>query len=175
MHNKVVIEEYNQAWPLVFNDLKLVIEKGLPNLVLTIEHVGSTSVQGLSAKPIIDLDIVIESSDLLSQVSKNLEKLGYYHQGDLGIADREAFARIDGYVPWNGNNKIWMEHHLYVCPKDNVELKRHLAFRDYLRENPKAIDDYEQLKKKLAASAKDRIAYTESKGNFINSILNHIL
>jgi GrpB-like predicted nucleotidyltransferase (UPF0157 family) len=175
VNNKVIIEEYNPAWPQVFNELKLTFETELSNLFLSIEHVGSTSVPGLSAKPIIDLDIVIEDSYLLPQVSKNLEKLGYYYEGNLGIEGREAFARCDEYVPWIENSRVWMEHHLYVCPKESEELKRHLAFRDYLRENPKAICDYELLKRKLAASEKDRIAYTAGKGDFINSILRSIL
>lgn len=175
MDNKIVIEDYNPAWPQGFNELKLTIETALPNLFLSIEHVGSTSVPGLSAKPIIDLDIVIEDSSLFPQVSKNLEKLGYYYEGNLGIEGREAFARSDEYVPWIENNRVWMEHHLYVCPKDSKELKRHLAFRDYLRENPRAAYDYEQLKRKLAASEKDRVAYTAGKGDFVNSILRSIL
>ncbi|WP_033542855.1 GrpB family protein [Planococcus sp. CAU13] len=175
MNNKIVIEDYNPAWPQVFNELKLTIETAIPDLFLSIEHVGSTSVPGLSAKPIIDLDIVIEDSELLLLVSKNLEKLGYYHEGNLGIEDREAFARSDEFVPWIENKRVWMEHHLYVCIKESGELKRHLAFRNYLRENPKAIEDYGLLKRKLAASEKDRIAYTAGKGDFINSILRSIL
>lgn len=175
MENKVIVDEYNPAWPQMFNELKLAFEKELPNLFLSIEHVGSTSVPGLSAKPIIDLDIVIEDNNLLPLLSIELEKLGYYYQGDLGIEGREAFARIDKYAPWGGNRRVWIEHHLYVCPKKSEELKRHLAFRNHLRENPKALYDYELLKKKLAASEKDRVSYTAGKSDFINSILTSIL
>ena len=170
--NKVVIEAYDPAWPQRFNELKLVLEKGVPNLIQSIEHVGSTSVPGLSAKPILDVDIVIDHRNLLPEVFDHLEKMGYYHKGDLGIEGREAFARVDGYVPWNGTDTVWMEHHLYVCSKESAELHRHVAFRDYLRNNLSAAYEYGELKKKLAASALDRTAYTDGKDAFVHSILN---
>lgn len=168
---KVMIATYDPTWPLRFNELKGVLEKGLPNLILSIKHVGSTSVPGLSAKPILDVDIVIDHRDLLPAVSVRLEKMGYYGEGDLGIEGREAFARIDGHVPWDGREIAWMEHHLYVCSKESAELQQHLAFRDFLRNNPAAAHEYGELKKALAASAMDRTDYTAGKDAFIHSIL----
>src|SRR5690606_16800107 len=119
------------------------------------------------AKPIIDLDIIIEGKEQLAQVVKGLGKLGYYHQGDLGIEDRQAFGRNNQYVPADGNNSIWIEHHLYVCTKDSKELQRHLTFRNYLRKNKEAAAEYENLKKELAKTVPDRETYTEEKSEFI--------
>ncbi|PEW85032.1 hypothetical protein CN446_30810 [Bacillus cereus] len=169
--NGVTIEDYNPEWSIIFKDLKCVIEAELGDLLLSIEHVGSTSINNLSAKPIIDLDLVIDNRDMLPKVIQRLEKLGYYHQGDLGIEGREAFGKKDHFTPWHGENRVWMDHHLYVCCKDNKELAKHLAFRNYLRIHPDSVREYGQLKKKLAETAKDRVSYTEGKSDFVNTLL----
>ncbi|WP_433942813.1 GrpB family protein [Paenibacillus sp. SN-8-1] len=96
----VIIEKYNDDWPLKFLELQEILREHLDDLALSIEHVGSTSVPGLASKPIIDLDIVIDSMELLPQVIKKLNNLGYIHEGDLGIENREAFARTDDSVPY---------------------------------------------------------------------------
>ncbi|MFJ8120041.1 GrpB family protein [Bacillus mycoides] len=169
--NGVTIEDYNPEWSIIFKDLKCVIEAELGDLLLSIEHVGSTSINNLSAKPIIDLDLVIDNRGMLPKVIQRLEKLGYYHQGDLGIEGREAFGKKDHFTPWHGENRVWMDHHLYVCCKDNKELAKHLAFRNYLRIHPDSVREYGQLKKKLAETAKDRVSYTEGKSDFVNTLL----
>lgn len=171
MASGITIEPYNPEWPEIFRRLAYVIQGELGELATAIEHIGSTSVQGLSAKPIIDLDIIIEGKEQLAQVVKGLGQLGYYHRGDLGIEDRQAFGRINQFAPTDGNNTIWPEHHLYVCTKDSRELHRHLAFRNYLRNNSKAAAEYEKLKKELAKTAQDRETYTEEKSGFINGVL----
>ncbi|MCU4835363.1 GrpB family protein [Bacillus cereus] len=167
----VKIEDYNPEWSIIFKDLNCIIEAELGDLLLSIEHVGSTSVNNLSAKPIIDLDLIIDNRDILPKVIQRLEKLGYYHEGDLGIEGREAFGKKDHFTPWHGEKRAWMDHHLYVCCKDNKELARHLAFRNYLRSHPEAVREYGQLKKKLAETVKDRVSYTEGKSDFVNKVL----
>lgn len=72
----IIIEDYNNQWPEMFFDLKSIIEHILGELVLRIEHVGSTAVPGLAAKPILDIDVVIDSMDLLPDVIQGLESLG---------------------------------------------------------------------------------------------------
>lgn len=171
----VKIEDYNPEWSIIFKDLKCVIEDGLGDLLLSVEHVGSTSVNNLSAKPIIDLDLIIDNRDMLPQVIQRLEKLGYYYQGDLGIEGRETFGRKDLLTPWHGEKRVWIEHHLYVCCKNNKELARHLAFRNYLRIHLETVREYGQLKKKLAETAKDRVSYTEGKSDFINKVLEEAM
>jgi GrpB-like predicted nucleotidyltransferase (UPF0157 family) len=165
------IVPYDEQWEKEFLLLKQVFVKTLGELILCIEHVGSTSIKGLGAKPIIDIDIVINDKFIFSEVSDKLNNIGYIHEGDLGIEGREAFARKDTNVPWDNKTKRWMDHHLYVCTKDSIELQRHLKFRNYLQGHPKKAREYEQLKIILAKNAKSRVDYTEAKSEFINKIL----
>ena len=111
-------------------------------LALAIEHVGSTSVPGLSAKPIIDIDVVVRAGDVQAAIQA-LAGIGYNHEGNLGIPGREAFG-------YSGKEHL-QEHHLYLCPEDSPELKRHLAFRNYLREHPQAVEEYSRIKLEAAA------------------------
>ena len=139
----------------------------LRELVICIEHVGSTSVKGLSAKPIIDLDVVIPDYQQFNEVILRLEKIGYEYEGDLGIEDRHAFK-------YSGKSHL-MTHHLYVCPKNSDELKRHLAFRDYLRNHEDAVKEYSNVKivaAKLFPSDID--AYCNYKSSVINEIYKKI-
>jgi GrpB-like predicted nucleotidyltransferase (UPF0157 family) len=90
---------------------------------------------------------------------------GYKHRGDLGIAGREAFATPPGDV----------RHHLYVCPPDSPEYRRHIAFRDYLRSHPSEAAAYADLKCELAAKFRlDRDAYNRGKANFVEDIVKRI-
>ena len=171
MSNKIEIEVYNPQWEKIFLNLKSVLCKEISELVIAIEHVGSTSVKGLGAKPILDIDIVIKDYSVFPRVIQGLEKLGYFHQGNLGIEEREAFGRKDNFVPWGEKETSWMEHHLYVCPQESKELFRHLAFRDYLRNHPKLAEEYEQIKRGLAKTAIDRECYTLGKSEFVEKIL----
>jgi GrpB-like predicted nucleotidyltransferase (UPF0157 family) len=145
----------------------------LGELAITIEHVGSTSVPRLAARPIIDIDVVIQSRDDLPSVVKRLALLGYRHQGDIGVPGREAFAR-DGAddVPRDGSGRSWPAHNLYVCALSCSELRRHLMFRDWLRGNPAAAAEYGMLKRRLAdIYHDDRESYTDAKTDFIEAAL----
>jgi len=160
---KVIVEEYNPAWRQEFEKIRISLEASLDGLALAIEHVGSTSVEGLAAKPIIDIDVVIEGMDFFGKVRQCLEPLGYWHEGDLGIAGREAFA-------YSGKPE-WMVHHLYVCPKDSEELHRHLTFRDWLRTHPEDRERYAAIKRLAAREfPADIDAYLEKKGPVIEDI-----
>ncbi|MCA0170912.1 GrpB family protein [Bacillus sp. RAR_GA_16] len=169
--SKIVIYEYDEQWAEIFRSLKQVIEFTLTNLIIKVEHVGSTAVKGLGAKPILDIDLVIKSDDDLPAVSKGLQKIGYFHQEEWSYEGREAFGRKDQFTPWDGNHTNWMDHHVYVCTQDSKELARHLAFRDYLRSDPDAVAKYDRVKRNLANMAKNRADYTMGKTNFITMIL----
>lgn len=135
---KVIVKSHDPKWKDKFQKLKSYIEKALEDCILGIEHVGSTSVEGLVAKPIIDIDIIIKSYEYFETVKLGLEKLGYFHEGDLGIKDREAFGYKD--------KAELMTHHLYVCSKNSIQLQRHIAFRDYLRTHKEDRDKYSEIK-----------------------------
>lgn len=137
----VVVLPYDEKWKQDFMDIKTELRQALGGLALSIEHVGSTSVEGLAAKPIIDIDVVVKKEKLNDAISA-LKTIGYDHEGDLGIPGREAFA-------YEGKEHL-RQHHLYVCPEDSPELKRHLAFRDYLRMHPEAAIEYGRIKTEAA-------------------------
>lgn len=138
----VVVLPYDEGWETDFQKIKAELESAIGELIVCIEHVGSTSVQGMSAKPCIDLDVVIADGSRLSAVIRGLEAIGYIHEGDLGIKGREAFKYTE--------KPHLQSHHLYVCPQDSEELHRHLTFRDYLRSHPEAVVAYSQVKEAAA-------------------------
>lgn len=145
----------------------------LDGLAIRIEHVGSTSVPGLAAKPIIDIDVAIGSMDYLPTVIKKLAVLGYLHEGDLGIKNREAFARRDIYVPYSSEGNVKYEHHLYVCDEESEELSRHIMFRNILKNNPLLASEYANLKIELSNKfTNNRKAYTEGKTEFVARVMN---
>jgi GrpB-like predicted nucleotidyltransferase (UPF0157 family) len=165
MPEPVIIVDYDPQWPVIFNKLKINVLTVLGNLPVTIEHVGSTSVPGLAAKPVIDMDIVVKSSEDIPETIQRLATLGYVHEGDLGITGREAFSAPEGYPG----------HHLYLCTQDSRKLHRHLVFRDYLRQHPEVAAEYGKLKKGLAQKYRDdREGYTEAKTEFIENILGYM-
>jgi hypothetical protein len=160
----VVVEKWNPKWKEEFEKIVESLGKEIIQNVIKIEHVGSTSVEGMSAKPIIDLDIVIENDKFLI-LKKLLEDKGYVHEGDLGIRDREAFSYI--------NINDLMTHHLYVCPKDSEELFKHITFRNYLRQHSELVDEYSKVKEKAAVLFPDNIdKYIEYKSGVIEKIYN---
>ena len=139
---KVVVLPYDRAWKSAFEEIKAEIECAIGDLIIGIEHVGSTSVEGMSAKPCIDIDVVISDYTVFDRVVRRLAAIGYIHEGDLGIADREAFC-------YSGKDHL-MKHHLYVCPQNSRELHRHITFRNYLRTNPEAARAYGAAKERAA-------------------------
>jgi GrpB-like predicted nucleotidyltransferase (UPF0157 family) len=170
---KIIVENYNPKWKEAFNELKEIYNKILGNFVLAIEHVGSTSVEGLAAKPIIDIDIIIkDKKDTLEAVVPKLESLGYHHVGDLGIIGREVFKQKTSKVPFFNPQKDWIKHHLYVCRENSPSLQNHLNFRDFLRSNGQTRTDYGKLKFDLAQKFPGDIdSYIEGKTNFIIGVL----
>jgi GrpB-like predicted nucleotidyltransferase (UPF0157 family) len=124
--------------------------------------VGSTSVPGLAAKPIIDISVVVrEKLDVPAAISR-LATLGYVHRGNLGIDGREAFDSPEG-LPI---------HNLYLCPHNSPALANHLAVRDYLRTHPEAATEYGELKKRLAKEFPDDIdSYIDGKTDMLLSTL----
>lgn len=163
----VVVLPYDEQWKHDFLQIKAELTNVLGQLAIEIEHVGSTSVQGLSAKPIIDIDVVIKDYSGLEDAISALGKIGYQHEGNLGIVGREAFK-------YDGKEHL-RKHHLYVCPEDSPELKRHIEFRDYLKTHPDAVREYSRIKEEGAELYSDDIdRYIEHKSTFIEKIYEEI-
>lgn len=158
--SKVIVMPYDKKWQADFEKIKFELENAIGDLILGVEHVGSTSVQGMSAKPCIDIDVVIKDYSVFDIVVAKLADIGYIHEGDLGIKDREAFKYT--------NKPHLQTHHLYVCPQYSAELHRHIAFRDYLRTHPEAVNEYSKVKEKAAQLFPDNIdKYMEYKSTCI--------
>jgi len=139
-----LVERYNPNWPEWFDEIKTFLGEKVAGATLRIEHVGSTSIPGMTAKPIIDLILVIEPHRF-EEMKALLVKRGYYHNGDQGIKDREVFKLKD----INMQNSL-KRHHLYVCPENSTELKRETAFREFLKQDKEYKERLSALKWSLA-------------------------
>jgi GrpB-like predicted nucleotidyltransferase (UPF0157 family) len=161
--SKIIIETYNPDWVTEFNTIKTSVEAALKGTAYTsIEHVGSTSVPGLAAKPVIDIDIIVaHRSDVDPVINAITSNLGYEYIGEMGIIDRHAF-RLRGAVP---------PRNLYACVDGSVSLRNHLGVRDLLRENEALKEEYGNVKKDLAGRVKDIDEYIEGKSEILQKIL----
>ncbi|MDR7317318.1 GrpB family protein [Brevibacillus nitrificans] len=166
MSSLIVIAEYDPLWIKMFDELCAFVHPIVKDHIIRIEHVGSTSVPGLAAKPIVDMDVVVRTKEDVRSTIRCLAALGYVHEGDLGVSGREAFIPPSS-VKW---------HHLYVCTSDNAAFIKHIRFRDYLRSHPEEAKKYGDLKRELARQYEnDRDAYTNAKGVFVNRVLNTLM
>jgi GrpB-like predicted nucleotidyltransferase (UPF0157 family) len=163
--SRVEVHAYDPEWPRIFERIRAQVWPAVQHAALSLEHVGSTSVPGLSSKPVIDACIVVASPRDIPHVVKALALIGYVHKGDLGVPEREAF-RHPASMP---------KHHLYASHKGSLSLKNHLGLRDYLRAHPEAAFDYGKLKETLAKRFPEDIdSYIAGKTEFIVAILQRL-
>jgi GrpB-like predicted nucleotidyltransferase (UPF0157 family)/streptomycin 6-kinase len=159
---RVVVVDYDPAWPQQFEKLRARIWPAIADVALAVEHVGSTSVPGLAAKPIIDMSIVVRDRTAVPLVVARLAPLGYVHRGDLGVEDRDAFDSPPD-LP---------DHHLYACSANGLGLRNQLAVREYLRAHAGAAAEYAALKKQLADTFPHDIgSYVAGKTDFVVGVL----
>ena len=159
----VVLREYNEVWSTYFEDEKKKIIEVCNNNINDIEHVGSTSVKGLIAKPIIDIAATYSEDEAIKEVIESIVSLGYEYVEDNGIDDRLYFAKRS-----NGMSLF----HIHVYHQESMNYKKQIIFRDYLRKNENAAKEYCDLKEELYHKYKnDRPKYTEAKTTFIFAIL----
>jgi GrpB-like predicted nucleotidyltransferase (UPF0157 family) len=161
----VVVVDYDPNWPSVFDQLRSHIWPEVSDIALSVEHIGSTAVPGLRAKPVIDVCVVVASKELIPPAIERIQRLGYVHRGTLGVPDREAFRRPD-HLP---------RHHLYLSPANALSLRNQIGFRDYLRTHPDVARQYGDLKTELARRYPDDIdLYIDGKTEFVLGILRTI-
>jgi GrpB-like predicted nucleotidyltransferase (UPF0157 family) len=162
---RVVVVDYDEQWPRRFEDLRARIWPVVADVALRIEHVGSTSVPGLAAKPIIDMTVVVAERGDVAVTIERLATLGYRHRGNLGIEDRETFDHSTD-LP---------QHNLYVCPEGTIGIVNQVAVRDYLRAHADAAHHYGELKKRLAVRFPSDIdSYVFGKTDFILDVLRRV-
>lgn len=169
-----LVVPYDPEWPRLFAEIRAVIERNIAGKFHAIEHVGSTSVPGMTSKPIIDVDVAVRAGQF-DAVRRRLEALGYEYEGEKGIAGRHAFQLRDANLA-----SALARHHLYVLEAGAEELRRLRAFRDYLRAHPDEVQRLSAHKRELAdrlaiSLDDDRDAYQEAKSPMVLEILEKAL
>jgi GrpB-like predicted nucleotidyltransferase (UPF0157 family) len=160
-NDQVVIVAHDPRWPAAFELEKAVICAALAGMLTDVQHIGSTAIPGLHAKPVIDLLVAVPHFSPVPEYVRRLEPLGYQHGSHPNEAVRIFFRK--------GAPRT---HHLHIVEDGTYEHRRLILFRDYLLRNPETAAAYEELKRDLAARyALDRPRYTESKTEFIESII----
>lgn len=147
----MVLSEYNPDWADQFESIRAILQNKLSVIVFKIEHVGSTSIKGLPAKQIIDIDLITPPNVSSELITKKLSELGYEHSADSVFEGKEIYFRSVDTV----NNPVLdsIIHNLNAYPEDSLELERQILFRDYLRINQDGCIAYGKLKRKIAERA----------------------
>jgi GrpB-like predicted nucleotidyltransferase (UPF0157 family) len=162
----VIVQAYDPEWPRWFLRLQTFLYRNLVGTYYAVEHVGSTAVPGLWAKPIIDVDVVLREGKFDNAKSR-LVAAGYEYEGDKGVPGREAFRMKDEAL-----KAALPPHHLYVLAADSDELRRHRVFRDFLLAHPDWVERLSAHKREVATRAGiDRQAYQEGKAAMVDEIL----
>lgn len=157
----IEVIEYDSSWKEEFIKESKLIHDVMGDEILKIHHIGSTSIPGIFAKPIID--ILIEAKDItnIDMYNDDLSKLGYISKGEYGIKGRRFFLK----------GLYHRTHHIHVFERGNPEIERHLNFRDYMIEHQEDAKDYGELKKELAIKFRyDIDGYCNGKDSFIKDI-----
>ena len=164
MLSPVVIVQYDPQWPEHFEKEKAQILSVIGRWAVAVEHVGSTAVPKLAAKPIVDMLVGIEHLNDAEHCIGPLQRLGYEY-----VPEYEAVLPERRYFRKPGTR------HLHMVEVDGDFWRRHVAFRDYLRAHPQTAHEYEVLKRELAAEFQlDRTAYTNAKSDFIQEVLARV-
>jgi GrpB-like predicted nucleotidyltransferase (UPF0157 family) len=158
----VEVVPWSEAWARDFEIVAADVRQALGRIPgARVEHVGSTSVAGLAAKPILDIDVIVERADVPAAVAA-LVGIGYVHRGDLGVVGREAFFPPDP-LP---------RRHVYVCEAGTLNVRNHLAVRDVLRAHDELRDAYAAVKLSLASDpAMDIDTYIARKSDVLQKVL----
>lgn len=164
----IVIADYDPRWPAMFEEERARIIQAIGESLVDIQHVGSTSVPGLAAKPIIDLMPGLRSLGDTPRIVAGMESLGYRYipEYEDQLPERRYFHLPAGSEHWH--RRLF---HVHAVETTSDFWRRHLAFRDYLRGHPEACAEYATLKRRLASQyGTDREGYTEAKTEFITRI-----
>ena len=169
VEDPVVVVPYDESWPSLFEEERARIERAIGPWVEEIEHVGSTAVPGLAAKPVIDIMAGVKSLDDSPILVERLVGLGY-----------EYVPEFERVLPFRRYFRKMREgrrtHQIHLVERSNAEWwDRHLLFRDYLRANPEIAGEYARLKHKLSGRfGEDREAYTDAKTDFISEVVRRV-
>ena len=157
----VEVVPWDARWGVQFEGVAAELSRALGDLPHAVEHVGSTSVPGLAAKPVLDIDVIVAATDVPAAIAA-LKRVGYRHRGDLGVVHREAFHAPDDGV----------RRHVYLCVAGTLHVRNHLAVREVLRRRPDLRQAYADVKFALAADpAMDIDSYVAGKSAVLQRVL----
>ena len=166
MTNEVIVVEYDPQWPSLFEEEKARLLAVVGDHIEDIQHIGSTAVPGLGAKPIIDIQMSLRDLALVEKCVGPLESIGYEYLGEYGVPGRHFFHK-PARKPFAERT-----HHLQIVEKGGEEWRKVLLLRDCLRAHPEVAQQYHLLKRALASQfGTDRVGYTEAKTAFVRSAL----
>jgi GrpB-like predicted nucleotidyltransferase (UPF0157 family) len=163
MTRKVEVVPHDRHWQSLFADESQQLAIAFGDNAIAIHHIGSTAIETIYAKPIIDILIEVKDINKVDDRNSEIESLGYFAMGEFGISGRRFF-RKDNY---DGIRT----HHIHTFEVGSPQIDRHLAFRDYLKSHPEAARKYSQLKQQLAQQYPTDIErYMDGKDGFIKEI-----
>ena len=158
---QVIVTPYQSSWPEAFQQGKEQLKTIFGDRLLAVHHIGSTSVPGLSAKPILDILAVVDSLDGIEAFDAAMEQIGYEAKGEFGMPGRRYYRK-------GGDNRT---HHIHLYADGNPEIMRHVVFRDYLRQHPEEVEAYSTIKERLAHQYPEDIsAYIAGKDSFVKTM-----
>ena len=161
MTRKVEVVPYCPDWPSLYQAEAEALHHALGEEVLSIHHFGSTSIPGISAKPVIDILVIVRNIDVIDGMNPRLAAIGYHAVGEYGIPGRRFF--------YKGSDDV-RSHHLHIYQSGNPHILRHLVFRDYLRTHPAPARNYARLKEELARRfPEDMDQYIAGKNDFVKA------
>jgi GrpB-like predicted nucleotidyltransferase (UPF0157 family) len=164
MDDVIVVVDADPEWPRQFREIAAYLEPFIGPSILRIEHVGSTSVPGLAAKPIIDIDVVVADETQVPVALASIESAGYRWVGNMDVEGREAFEPVE--------TPPLATHHLYLVVENNRAHIDHWLLRDALVDSPVLIERYAQLKRENVMLSKgDGVRYTALKAAFVAGVL----
>ena len=162
MARKVEVVPYDPNWPMLFQSEAGQLAAILGEEVVAIHHVGSTAIAGMSAKPIVDILVEVHHIAKIDGFNNEMLKLSYHAKGECGIPERRFFVKGGDFS---------RTHHVHVFQIENLEIVRHLNFRDYMMAHPEEARSYSRLKEELAKKFSDDIeGYMDGKDKFIQAI-----
>jgi GrpB-like predicted nucleotidyltransferase (UPF0157 family) len=162
MTSPIKIHPYNPVWKTSYEKEVSKLATIFDGQQIAIHHIGSTSIAGMSAKPIIDILIEVDDIAAIDSSNKAMIEIGYEPKGEYGIAGRRYFQK-------GGDMRT---HHVHVFRHDSNQVEKYLLFRDYLRAHPEAAGRYAKLKHDLATQFPyDMDAYSAGKSDFINDVM----
>jgi GrpB-like predicted nucleotidyltransferase (UPF0157 family) len=169
----IILVDHNPAWEALYEEERARLLAAIGEWVADIQHVGSTAIPGIAAKPIIDIAVHLHSLvDALKCITP-LAGIGYECLGEFGIPERIYFRkRTDNPLPGQAHDGVGRTHQIHMYETGHDQYAKQIVFRDYLRARPEAAREYEHLKRALAARLSNIEDYADSKSEFVQRILS---